>query len=264
MGKQLKIAVWDANGLVNHCQELKIFIANHKLDIILISETHMTDKSYIKIPMYTIYHTHHPEEKARGDTAVIVNNSVKHHEIAKYKHRNLQATAVEIEDWHGKLILAAVYCPPNLSIKKEQFKSFFLTLGHRFIAGGDFNAKHCHWVSRLVTPRGRQHYQAIIRNNLQQLSTGQPTYWPTDRHKIPDVIDFCVTKGIARNYLNIESCLELSSDHSPLLIILETQVTKISRAPVLSSKNTNWEIFRDILTSQLNLNIPLKTEDDVD
>jgi hypothetical protein len=33
-------------------------------------------------------------------------------------------------------------------------------------------------------------------NNLKHLSTRQPTCWPSDPNKIPDLVDFCVTKGI--------------------------------------------------------------------
>lgn len=260
---KLKISIWNANGLVNHGQEIKSFITIHNLDVLLISETHMTTKSFIKIPNYSIYYTNHPAGTARGGTAVIIKNKIKHNEIVKYSERNLQATAVEVEDWNGKLILAAVYCPPNLTIKTEQFESYFGTLGHRFIAGGDYNAKHHQWGSRLVTPRGRQLYQAMVRNNMQHLSTGQPTYWPTDINKMPDVIDFCITKGIALNYLKIESCLELSSDHSPLIVTFETKVIRKPAPPALINKNTDWEAFRNILSKELNLNIQLKSEEDV-
>ncbi|EFN70473.1 hypothetical protein EAG_13050, partial [Camponotus floridanus] len=48
------------------------------------------------------------------------------------------------------------------------------------------------------------------------ISTGESTYWPTDRRKIPDIIDFCVTRGISSLYFKAESCFDLSSDHSPI------------------------------------------------
>jgi len=42
---------------------------------------------------------------------------------------------------------------------------FYNLLGDRFIAAGDYNATHTHWGSRLVTPKGRQLYNAIIKPN---------------------------------------------------------------------------------------------------
>jgi len=44
---------------------------------------------------------------------------------------------------------------------------------------------------RLVTPKGKQLYNAIIKakNKLNYLSSGRPTYWPADPKKLPDLID---------------------------------------------------------------------------
>ena len=96
--QMLKIAVWNANGLVNHSQELKTFIHNQNLDIILISETHFTRKSYLKIPNYTIYNTEHPDGTAHGGAAIIIRNTIKHHEIEKFKHEHIQATNIIVDD----------------------------------------------------------------------------------------------------------------------------------------------------------------------
>lgn len=40
---------------------------------------------------------------------------------------------------------------------------------------------------------------------LDVLSTGKPTYWPTDIRKIPDVIDFCIIKGFSKIYFKVIS-----------------------------------------------------------
>ncbi|KMQ93692.1 rna-directed dna polymerase from mobile element jockey-like protein [Lasius niger] len=63
-------------------------------------------------------------------------------------------------------------------IKQEQYEHFFKTLGNRFIAGGDYNAKHPWWGSRshIPTPEGRQLYQAMLKNNLHALSTAIEDY----------------------------------------------------------------------------------------
>jgi hypothetical protein len=54
--------------------------------------------------------------------------------------------------------------------------------------------------SRLTTPRGRHIYNTIEHLHLRHLFTGEPTYWSSDRNKLPDLLDFCVTKGIPPNY----------------------------------------------------------------
>ena len=132
----------NANGLAQHTAEVKIYIQNQNADIIMISETHFTT-SYIKIPKYTIYDTQHPDGTAHGGAAIIIKNGIKHHLHGHHNLDHLQATSVTTEDWIGPLIIAAVYCPKH-TVKGGQF-SFYATLGQRFLAGGDYNAKHSHW-----------------------------------------------------------------------------------------------------------------------
>ena len=88
------------------------------------------------------------------------------------------------------MTLSAVYCPPPNIISTDQFTNFFSPLGCRFIAGGDYNAKHQSWGSRLTTPRGRELFRAIKDDQLETVSSGEPTYWPSDRNKIPEPLDF--------------------------------------------------------------------------
>ena len=75
--------------------------------------------------------------------------------------------------------------------------------------------------------RGREQQKAMTDNNYEQLSTGQPTYWPADRNKIPHVLDFFVIKNIAQIYTNLQSSLEVlesyvNSDHPPFTTISQT------------------------------------------
>jgi hypothetical protein len=50
MAKFLQLALWNANGLTQHTEELKTFISIHNIDVMLISETHFTEKSYLNFP----------------------------------------------------------------------------------------------------------------------------------------------------------------------------------------------------------------------
>jgi exonuclease III len=72
MAKFLQIALWNANGLAHHADELQTFLAIRNIDIMLLSETHFTQKSYLKLSHYTIYHTNHPAGTARGGAAIII------------------------------------------------------------------------------------------------------------------------------------------------------------------------------------------------
>jgi hypothetical protein len=54
-----------------------------------------------------------------------------------------------------------------------------------------------------------------------ELVTGEPTYWPSDRNKLPDLVDSCVTKGVHLDFTVAKSCFDLYSDHSPVLITIK-------------------------------------------
>lgn len=264
MNHTYRIALWNANGLANRSQELETFLNNEKIDIILISETHFTNKNYLRIKNYTIYDTKHPDGTAHGGTAILIKSNIKHHELPKYEKDYLQATNIEIKDSKGPVTISAVYCPPKHNIRKTEFQDFFRSLKTRFITGGDYNAKHQYWGSRLASPRGRELYKMIKECNMNHLTTGQPTYWPSDRRKIPDVLDFFITKGINKSYADIESSLDLSSDHSPIIATISANIIKKTKPAILHNSRTNWDYFREILDNQISLKISLKTADEID
>jgi hypothetical protein len=93
---------------------------------------------------------------------------------------------------------------------------------------------------------------------------GEPTYWPSDRNKLPDLVHFCVTKGIPQDFLVAKSCIDLSSNHSPILITLKADVLKQETEPNLSNRHTNQDDFRRLVNDRLTLNIRLKTEKDLE
>lgn len=140
MTSSLRILSWNANGLLQHQQELQTILELEKIDVCLISETHFTKQSSIKFRGYNTYHTIHPHNTARGGSAVIINEKVNHYEESKYETVQIQATAVNIKTKNYSIVVASIYCPPRYSIEKAKYIEFFQHLGKRFILGGDFNA----------------------------------------------------------------------------------------------------------------------------
>ena len=73
----------------------------NQIDILLLSETHFTNKNFAKIPDYNIHNTNHPSGSAHGGSAIIIKKSIKQCELSKYtmnflqgidSHTNLQAS----------------------------------------------------------------------------------------------------------------------------------------------------------------------------
>jgi len=76
MAQSLEIIARNANGVLQHMNEVIISILNNNIDIMLISETHLTRKHYFKIPSYSIYHITHPNSTAYSDTVIIIKNNI--------------------------------------------------------------------------------------------------------------------------------------------------------------------------------------------
>jgi exonuclease III len=141
MNKFLIVALWNANGLLQHKDEVTLFLKEQHIDILLISETHFPAESYFKIPNFRVYSNTHPDGTAHGGTAIIIKQTTDHSELQKYEENHLQATSIKVRTFPYDLTISAVYCPPIHNIKNEHFGQFFSTLGQRFLAGSDYNRK---------------------------------------------------------------------------------------------------------------------------
>lgn len=264
MASHLRIMEWNANGLLNHQQELQAVLDIDNVDVCLIAETHFTNQSFIKFKGYKVYHTIHPDNDAKGGSAVIIKDNILHHVEIEYRTEEIQATAVSIKTKNYQVIVSAIYCPPKHKLKKDQYLDFLKTQGNRFIIGGDFNAKNTHWGSRLITTKGRELLEAIRENGCESLSTGKPTYWPTDLNKIPDLIDFFIVRNISANFLQIEEGWDMNSDHSPIILTLSENVIKRENNPTLVNRLTDWESFKQTLEEKIDLSVPLRNEQQLD
>jgi hypothetical protein len=93
---------------------------------------------------------------------------------------------------------------------------------------------------------------------------GEPTYWPSDRNKLPDLVDFCVTKVIPHDFAVANSCFDLSSDHSSVLITLTSHALNQEKQPSLRNRHANLDDFRHLINQRLTLNVSLKTKEDIE
>ena len=262
--KPMRIALWNANGVTQQKFELELFLKQQQIDVMLISETHFTDKNYLKIHGYNFYHTSHPNGKAHGGTGIIIKSSIKHYELPSFQKDYLQAPNIAIEGCHGTITTSAVYCPPRHSIAKGDFVYFLDALGNRFIAGGVYRTKHIQWGSRFIRVRGKNLLNSIITNNLNYLATYEPTYWPTDTNKIPDLLDFFITKSISPRYVQINSSAELSSEHSPVIATVSSTIIENPPNGFIHNQLTNWQLFREVFNRSTSALISLKTNEDIE
>ena len=260
----LLILLWNANGLRLHLQELITVLQDRRVDICLVTETHLTSRSPLRVPGYVSHRTDHPDDSAHGGTAVLVRQQLSHHLLPSTCTNSLQSTSISLKSFPFAVSVSAVYCPPNHSLTESQFLSHFQSLGPRFISGGDYNSKHPRWGSRVTNPRGRLLNRILNSQNLDYISPSSYTYWPADTSRLPDLLDFFVSSGLGSIHSSAVSLPDLSSDHSPVLLTLNLHPIQSPRSPSLIAGSTNWNKFQILLDTRIDLHIPLKTSDDID
>lgn len=254
-----RVAVWNANGLGQRISEVEAFLTHEKIDICLIAETHSTRTSVYKINGYRCYHTPHPSGRGRGGSAIFVKETIKHYEQEKIEKDTMQITTISVSIKNREFNISAIYCPPRHSLRKEDYLELLVFLGNHFILGGDFNAKHPYWGSRLTTAKGKALFDAGKSLSCEFFSSGTPTYWPTDTGKTPDLIDFFVGKGISSNYIHVRDSGSLMSDHSAIVMTLSDDIVQKNDPPTLVNRKTDWQNFKTHMEEGINLGTPLRT-----
>jgi len=83
-------------------------------------------------------------------------------------------------------------------------------------------------------------------------------------NKIPDLIDFFITKNLSTGFLEVTEELELDSDHSPIVLTVSATIIKKGRNPTLSNFNTDWDLFQAELLTRINLRAALTTSDELE
>ncbi|KAM8711564.1 hypothetical protein ACLKA7_012132 [Drosophila subpalustris] len=242
----LKIGIWNADGLSHHKLELVQFLIKENIDIMLI--------------------TNHPSDVGRGDAAIIIRSNLIHHPLSFTSQANAQAVTISLGN-NSELTIAAIYLKPGGrqdTIDDAQLLDIFLGLGPRFIIGGDFNARHGFWGCQKSCKRGRAIANLSQSQNWNILATGAPTYFPYGRRGSPSNLDFAIYKGIPDRNLFMESRLDLSSDHLPLIALLQHDVVYLRNRVSLLPKKTNMLIFQRKLERILDADRSFQSPGDID
>ncbi|KAL4136298.1 hypothetical protein QTP88_007846 [Uroleucon formosanum] len=260
----ISILLWNANGLIHQKLELKAFLNLNPVHLLLISEAHLTKNSHCNFPGYTLYQCSHPDGTAHAGSAILIKNNIKHTSLPPYQTDSFQATNIRLTLNNIPTTISSIYCPPRSKINTADFNKFFSSLGNNFIAGGDFNSKHPSWGSRTTNTRGRALNNLISNKALKILSPQYPTYWPSHQNRQPDILDFFISTLPNHISATIKNSADLSSDHSPVILILNDSSVKTKSYPTLTPGNIIWSNFQAILENKITLNIPLKTTLDID
>lgn len=90
------IMAWNSNGLLARKLELTEFLETEKVDIALISETHLTSRNKVDIRGYDFYQFNHLSGASHGGSAIYLKNTLRHHACQNFCTDKIQATIIKV------------------------------------------------------------------------------------------------------------------------------------------------------------------------
>jgi len=255
----LLVLIWNSNGLANHKNEILATLQNNRIDIALISETHFTNSTHLNLSGYQIFKTNHPDGTAHAGAAI--RSSLLFYPLPDFQSPRIQACGISLTLNNTPINIYAVY---SHTITLTHLNDFFTTLGQKFIIGGDINAKNTQWGCRANNSRGNTLKALSHTKNYKIHAPPLPTYWPTLLRKRPDILDIFITKIPNSLHTMTTNLDDLCSDHSSVLLTIDTAPLNKPNKPSLTQGQIDWEKFRLSLDNQINLKVSLKSTNDID
>ncbi|KAL7724574.1 hypothetical protein ACLKA6_002504 [Drosophila palustris] len=110
-----KTGVWNADGLIRHQLELAAWMKEEQVDVMLVSESHLNDRSYLKMNGFSIYAANQPGNCSFAGAAIIINSRIYHYPFVFHRYNFGQVVGIKLLSTFGDFILASSYIRPVLS-----------------------------------------------------------------------------------------------------------------------------------------------------
>ena len=258
INQKLLIGHWNANGLNENIEELKDFLLEFDIDIMLINETKFTSKNKCKISGYQIYRADRVSNNPGGGVLILAKESIPCCEI-NLKTKTVESLGIKLANG---LLIFSVYLPPSKVIDTAELTKLFQA-GSKVIIMGDLNSKHMDWNCKQSNQSGRILHRYIRRLPYVMLVPDKFTHYPYNSNQ-PSTIDLALLKNI-NNCISLEALNELDSDHSPLILELDSGNLKNEvDKKFLNYKEANWNKFRQIIQNKLTVNSKLANKLEID
>ena len=225
--KNLRIMQWNADGINTKIAELNHFVNEHKIDVVIIQETKLTEnKPTPKLYGYACVRSDRPgSEFPGGGLITYIKHNVAYRKVGSAKNGNVEAQSVSIQQSANKwLDITNIYIPPKA---KENSITWIPTSEAAILAGDLNNNGHAPLWDRTQPndEMGGKIVDYILEKNLFCCNSGEATRhnWNTGGGSSPDIT--LATPTLA-NKINWTVGDDLGSDHLPIIITVDNIPTK--------------------------------------
>jgi hypothetical protein len=182
-----RVTVFNANGIVRQRCELSKQLQVLRIDVALLSETHLKPHERFFILNCHIYWTDRFLNRKDG-AAVTVRKGIPNNNVDLTLHVSVEATGVCIGIVNNEVLLAAVCKSPGHAWIDADIIEL-LSFRHKTILEGDLNAKHPCWISAFSNPSGKKLLDLFDVNEFEISAPQCPShYCPTGNGDILDIV----------------------------------------------------------------------------
>ena len=148
--RSIKIANWNARSVRAKKIELGTFLAQHDIDVGVITETRLSPKVNFSIPKYTTMVRLNRPDSSGGGVAVIVKQGIRYKILPHPRTSIIEAIGIQIHTPQGDISFYAVYAPRQCVDSNGSSKLFSedlkkLNNGSGYVIAGDLNTRHTLW-----------------------------------------------------------------------------------------------------------------------
>nr|CAD7409541.1 unnamed protein product [Timema cristinae] len=93
--KDLTVALWNANGVVGKKAELESFLAKHRVDVMLLGETHLRSAMRFSLAEFICHRSYQAGNVGRGGTAVLVRRGFDHRVISLPPLQHMEESPIQ-------------------------------------------------------------------------------------------------------------------------------------------------------------------------
>lgn len=261
----INVMFWNCQGMSGKMNELRELLRIEEIDIVCISETHLTNN--ITINTFPNYHTIRQDRHTHlGGLVTLVRHGIKFSEINKGHTVLLEYIGLLIHNEDEKIEILNTYLPGGadrarvITNLKNDLTLLLNRTDHAIFLVGDLNAKHKQWNNKKHNAAGKILYDFTQNNDYSIYFTPDNTYCPLTDKKSPSTIDILIsndkiscTSPFVKNILN--------SDHVPVFFRIRAKHTKADNKTtyVKNYRKADWYKYRKSLNTILTPLIPILT-----
>ena len=238
----IRLAHLNINGLTHKLDELRLLIASTDLDVLALTETHLSNDIHdneLIIENYNILRNDRNNGLTPwGGTAIYFNESLSAHEFTS--DHDIEATWIDITIKGQKLLVGSVYRPPKDNAFLQKFNRALNEVSHRsnIIVFGDFNIDISK-TAKLPEPALTHSYKSILRaNKLKNVITEYTRVTDSTKSLIDHVLASDCSKLLSSG--TYDPCL---SDHRLIFAVMKLKRQRKSPTfkTVKNYKNVDWK-----------------------